>query len=196
MGSGPDPGKEKRNEARQSLIYSLRELCEYAKRKGTSYTLVVTMDNYGIDVDKRFLIGPTRGAGKIAQRIREEFDNFGLTLDQSHLSQVRESPSVVLEKAREYVVHVHSANCVVQDRTHPAYGNQHPRFGIEAGEMDVREVSEFLWTLQRIGYFNSEVPTVLPVTSLEVKPLPGEASNVLIAASKRVLKETWAKLDS
>jgi len=195
VGSGPDPGKEKRNEAKQSLVYSLKELCEYAKRKATSYTLVVTMENYDRDVDKRFLIGPTLEAVEIAQRIREEFDNFGLTIDQSHLSQLRESPSVVLEQAKECVVHVHLANCVIQTCTHPAYGDQHPRFGIQAGETDVKEVSEFLESLQKIGYFNSKVPTILPIISVEVKPLPGEDSNVLIAASKRVFKEAWARLD-
>lgn len=195
VGSGPDPGKEKRSEAKQSLIYSLKELCEYAKKKATSYTLVVTMENYDRDVDKRFLIGPTLEAVEIAQRVKEEFDNFGLTIDESHLSQLREAPLVVLGKAKEYIVHVHLANCIIQDPTHPAYGDQHPRFGIEGGEADVREVSEFLRSLQKVGYFTSKGPTSLPVISLEVKPLPGEDSRVLIAASKRVLKEAWARLD-
>lgn len=195
VGSGPDPGKEKRDEAKESLAYSLKELCEYAKRKAINYTLVVTMENYDRDVDKRFLIGPTVEAVEIAQRIREEFGNFGLTIDQSHLFQLRESPSVVLEQAKEYIVHVHLANCVVEDRTHSIYGDQHPRFGIEGGEVDVKEVSQFLKSLQKVGYFTSKVPTSLPVISLEVKPLPGENSDVLIAASQRVFKEAWARLD-
>jgi len=195
VGGGPDPGKEKRNEAKHSLVHSLKELCEYAKEKATNYTLVVTMENYDRDIDKRFLIGPTLEAVEIAQKVREEFDNFGLTIDQSHLSQLRESPSVVLEKAKEYIVHVHLANCIIQDPTHPAYGDQHPRFGIEGGEVDSKEISEFLKSLQKVGYFTSKVPTNLPVISLEIKPLPGEDSNVLIAASKRVFKEAWARLD-
>jgi len=194
VGSGPDPGKEKRSEAKQSLIYSLKELCGYAKKEATNYTLVVTMENYDRDVDKKFLIGPTLEAVEIAQRVREEFDNFGLTIDESHLSQLRESPLEVLEKAKEYLVHAHLANCIIQNPAHPAYGDQHPRFGIEGGEADVKEVSEFLKDLQKVGYFTSDVPTILPVVSLEVKPLPGEDPKVLIAASKRVFKEAWAGL--
>jgi len=195
VGSGSDPGKEKRSEAKQSLVRSLKELCEYAKRKATKYTLVVTMETYDRDVDKRFLIGPTLEAVEIAQRVREEFDNFGLTIDESHLAQLKESPLEVLEKAKKYIVHAHLANCIIQNSAHPSYGDQHPRFGIEEGEADVKEVSEFLKSLQKVGYFTSNVPTSLPVVSLEVKPLPGEDPKVLIAASKRVFEEAWAGLD-
>ena len=194
VGSGPDPGKEKRNEAKQNLIYSLKELCEYAKRKAANYTLVVTTENYDRKVDKRLLIGPTFESVEIARRVREEFDNFGLTIDQSHLSQLRESLSVALEKAKEYIVHVHLTNCIIRDLTHPVYGDQYPRFGIEEGEAGVKEVSKFLRSLQKVGYFTSKGPISLPVISLEVKPLPGEDSEVLIAASKRVFKEAWARL--
>lgn len=195
IGSGLDPGEEKRSKAKQSLILSLKELCEYAKEKANEYILFLTLENYDRDIDKKFLIGPTLEAVQIAQAIREEFNNFGLTIDQSHLYQLKESASVILEQAKEYIVHIHLANCIIQDSTHPFYGDQHPRFGIEKGEVDVEEVSQFLKSLQKVGFFTSKVPTSLPIISLEVKPLPGEDSNVLIAASKRVFKEAWARLD-
>jgi len=60
-------------------------------------------------------------------------------------------------------------------RAHPAFGDNHPRFGAPGGENGVRELAEFLQELIKIGYFDKQLPTRMPVVSFEVKPMPGES---------------------
>jgi len=79
-------------------------------------------------------------------------------------------------------------NCLMRDTTHPAYGDQHPRFGIAGGENDVPEVVEYIRTLIEIGYLKENQPRIL---SFEVKPLPGESSQIVLANAKRTLREAW-----
>ena len=76
----------------------------------------------------------------------------------------------------------------------PAYGDQHPAFGCECGLNDVDEVVEFLSGLMEIGFFDKDLPTSMPVVSFEVKPLPGEDSDIVVSGAKRVLNEAWARL--
>jgi hypothetical protein len=92
---------------------------------------------------------------------------------------------------KDYLVHAHMGNCIMRDKEHPGYGDQHPRFGIIGGENDVKELTEFLKVLLDIGFLNHQNP---PIVSFEVKPLAGETSEVVIANAKRVLKEAWARV--
>ena len=79
----------------------------------------------------------------------------------------------------------------MRDRAHPAYGDQHPRFGIEGGENDTPQVVEFLRVLFDIGFLGG---TERPFLSFEVKPMAGETSEGVIAGTKRVFAEAWAQL--
>ena len=74
---------------------------------------------------------------------------------------------------------------------HPAYGDNHPRFGCEDGENDTPEVVEFLKELLNIGYLD---PEKRPILSFEVSPMPGESTEVIVANAKRVLDEAWAQV--
>ncbi|MER3486117.1 MAG: xylose isomerase, partial [Chloroflexota bacterium] len=64
----------------------------------------------------------------------------------------------------------------MRDRSHPAYGDQHPRFGVPGGENDVAELAAYLRALLKIGYFDKPLPTKRPVLTFEVKPMPGESA--------------------
>ena len=88
------------------------------------------------------------------------------------------------------MAHIHIGNCVKKEG-HPAYGDQHPRFGIEGGENDVPEVVEFLQELFHIGYLGEGKR---PIVAFEVKPLPGESSEMVIAGAKRTLVEAWSRV--
>jgi hypothetical protein len=79
-------------------------------------------------------------------------------------------------------------NCVMRDKNHPAYGDQHPRFGLPGGENDVPQVVEYIRTLIRIGYLQEGNPRIL---SFEVKPMPGESSEIVLANAKRTLRDAW-----
>jgi sugar phosphate isomerase/epimerase len=186
--SGKDPGEERRGKARKLLVFSVKEICNYAKSKGN---LGITLEVFDREIDKKCLIGPANEARIIAKEVRKEFDNFGLLVDLSHLPLLNETPTQAIIPIKDYLVHAHIGNCVLRDKKHPAYGDQHPRFGIKGGENDVEELKIFLRVLLDIGFLNHKNP---PIVSFEVKPLADECSEVVIANAKRVLREAWAKI--
>ena len=93
-----------------------------------------------------------------------------------------------MRAARDHLVHAHIGNCVLGDTSHPAYGDQHPRFGVPGGENDVEEVAEFLRCLFEIGYLGEGKR---PIVSFEIKPQPHETSELIIANAKRTLNAAW-----
>ena len=186
--SGKYPGKEKEEDAYQALLDSTKQLCAYAKSKGD---LGVTLEIFDRDIEKKALIGPNDLAVRLAKEVRREYDNFGLMVDLSHLPLLGQSPREALVPVKDYLVHVHIGNAVMRDKSHPAYGDAHPRFGIEGGENDVPELVEFLKVLMEIGYLNPANPRIV---SFEVKPVGSESSELVIANAKRVLTEAWARL--
>jgi len=186
--SGKDPGGEEREQARKLLVSSIKEICEYAKSKGD---LGITLEVFDREIDKKCLIGPANEAKMVAEEVRKEFDNFGLMVDLSHLPLLGETPAQAIMPIKDYLVHAHMGNCILKDKEHPGYGDQHPRFGIKGGENDVEELTEYLKVLLDIGFLNHKNP---PIVSFEVKPLSGETSEVVIVNAKRVLREAWAKI--
>jgi len=187
--SGPDPGEGGREEAKRALVKSLVELCKSAPEG-----VWISLENFDREVDRRCLIGPTAEAAEVASRVKEEAQNMGLTVDLSHLPLLGEEPEEAVSAASEHLIHVHIGNCVKRDTSHPAYGDKHPRFGIEGGENDVLSVHKFFQVLYYAGYFAKQLPTRLPVVGIEVKPMEGECPEVVLANSKRVFKEAWARL--
>ena len=186
--SGIDPGGQEREQAIKLLVSSAKEICAYAKSKGD---LGITLEVFDQKIDKKCLIGPTEDARMVAEEVREEFDNFGLMVDLSHLPLLGETPAQAIIPVKDYLVHAHMGNCIMRDKEHPGYGDQHPRFGIKGGENDVEELTEYLKVLLDIGFLNPQNP---PMVSFEVKPLADESSEVVIANAKRVLREAWAKI--
>ncbi|GIX06531.1 MAG: xylose isomerase [Candidatus Poribacteria bacterium] len=183
--SGPDPGESRRDAETVLLAASLQELCDYAAAKGMG----ITLETFDRTIDKKALIGPSEDALKLAELVNR--NNFGLMLDLSHLPLQFESSYKALHTVQDYLVHAHIGNCVL-DPNHPAYGDQHPHFGIAGGENDVPEVVEFLQALLDIGYLApSDDPSIL---SFEVKPLPGQSAELVIANAKRTLLQAWAQI--
>ena len=186
--SGKDPGEERRQQARKLLVSSIKAICHYAKSQGN---LRIDLESFDREIEKRCLIGPTNEARMVAEEVRREFDNFGLLVDLSHIPLLNETPTQAITPIKDYLIHVHLGNCVLRDKEHPAYGDQHPRFGIDGGENDVKEVVAFLRVLLDIGFLDTKNP---PIVSFEVKPLADESSEVVITNAKRVLREAWAKV--
>ena len=48
------------------------------------------------------------------------------------------------------------ANCIIKDRTSNLYGDKHPEFGIDGGEINIEEISDILKTIKEI-YEGSEL---------------------------------------
>ncbi|MDA0746158.1 MAG: TIM barrel protein [bacterium] len=186
--SGPDPGPEARDGAVDLLVDSLHRLCDYAGGKGMSVALE-TFDR--LPFGKNCLVGPNALAVEVSSRVRREYPNFGLMLDLSHFPLQGESSAYALGLARDHLVHAHIGNCVMSNPKHPAYGDNHPRFGCEDGENDIPEAIDFLRELLNIGFLD---PEKRPILSFEVSPMEGESSEIVIANAKRVLDAAWAQV--
>ena len=186
--SGPTPTVDKREKAKELLIDSLLQICSYAESKGS---LGITLEIFDRDIDKRRLIGSTEDGVQVAAEVRKHYPSFGLMVDLSHLPMLGESAEYALKKASNYLVHIHIGNCVIKDKSHPAYGDKHPRFGIAGSENDVAELRLFLKSLLDIGYIGEGKQNVV---AFEVKPQSGESSEVVIANAKRTLMEAWTRL--
>jgi len=181
--SGKDPGDEQREVALDALIKSTRELCDYAATKDMG----ITLEAFDRSIDKKCLIGPSDLAADYAEAVNR--NNFGLLVDLSHLPLLGELSYMCAEAVKDQLVHLHVGNCIMRDENHPAYGDAHPRFGIEGGENGVEELAEYLAAFIDVGFLDGERQ---PFMSFEVKPLEGESSEVVIANAKRTLKEAWA----
>ena len=180
--------EEKKEEAYQALVKSTKELCAYAKSKGS---MKVVLEVFDYDVDKASLIGPVALAKRYAEEVCRECDNFGLMVDLSHLPLLRETSVESLLPVKDYIVHAHMGNCVCKDPALPCYGDAHPRFGFPGGENDVDELVEYLRVLLSIGFLSKEKR---PVVSFEVKPFGDEDPDLVVANAKRVLNRAWDKV--
>jgi sugar phosphate isomerase/epimerase len=185
--SGPYPGDADERRGTRLLVESLLDLSAYGRSRGIG----ITLETFDRTIEKKALAGPTRLCVEISAAVRRDFPEFGLMLDLSHIPLVGEGIRESLTAARDHLVHAHIGNCVMRDRAHPAYGDQHPRFGIAGGENDTAEVVEFLRCLFEIGFLGG---ADRPFLSFEVKPLPNESPEAVIAGTKRVFQEAWAQL--
>jgi sugar phosphate isomerase/epimerase len=180
--SGKDPGDEKREEALDALVKTTRELCDYAD----TMSMGITLETFDKEIDKKALVGPSDLAADFACAVNRR--NFGLMVDLSHMPLLEETPEECAWYVKDHLVHLHIGNCVMKEG-HPAYGDAHPRFGIEDGENDVYELADFLRVFMDIGFLNGERQ---PFVSFEVKPMVGESSEIVIANAKRALNQAWA----
>lgn len=191
--SGPHPGKELQEEGVLKLLESLEEFCDYSQKYGLAFEL----ETFDTDVDKRCLIGKSDLAADVARKMRTKYPRFGLILDLSHIPLQDEPAKTAVANCARYTTHLHIGNCVLKDRNHPAYGDQHPRFGVKGGQNDVEQLREFFEALLEEGVLKND-PAVKaedkPLVSFEVKPMAGEDPGLVLANSKRVFKQAWALL--
>jgi sugar phosphate isomerase/epimerase len=190
--SGPAPADPSRyGEATDRLVDSLLELCAHSAAAGSMPIVLETFDR--VPYGKNALVGPTAEAVALSERIRAQYPSFGLMLDLSHAPLLGETSADMVGTGAKHLVHAHIGNCVMRDPAHPAYGDEHPRFGVEGGENGVAELAVFLQELLRVGFMNPERP---PIVSFEVKPITawGETTGVVVANAKRALQQAWAKV--
>lgn len=159
-GRRPDNGEDEI--AYEYLKKSLEELLKYIDVSAKDYKLNLTLEPGDTRVDSFSLIGNTDLAIKLVREIREKYKNFGLTMDISHLRQLDEEPLDSIKKAFPYCNHIHLANCIVKDKTSNLYGDKHPEFGIEGGEISIEELRNILETIKKI-YEGSELMVGLEI---------------------------------
>ncbi len=169
----------------RQLVKSSREICRYAKDKGD---LAVNLEIFDYDIEKCSLIGPADLAKRFAEEMTAEFDNFGLMVDLSHITQLHSSVDENIDPIIPYIKHAHMANSVLTEGA-PAYGDQHPRFWFPNDTVSVEDLAYFIRKLIKIGYLTPEEPKIL---SFEVKPWGDEDPEMVIANAKRFLNRAWA----
>jgi len=174
--SGPDPGIERRMTCRNLLVNSLIELCSYGHQVDVS----ISLEPFDRSVEKKCVIGPASDALSVSEEVRRRFPDFGLTYDMAHGILLDENPADIIRKLREHLVHVHLANCV-KVASNPLYGDKHPRFGVDFGEIDAPQVADFLRALSDISYASAERALV----GFELKPQPAESPDLIISNAKR-----------
>ena len=168
----------------QQLLKTTRNLCDYAAKKG----MMIELEVFDFDMDKAALIGPAPYAAKFAADMRTTHNNFGLLVDLSHFPTTYETSQFVVRTLRPYITHFHFGNAVVKPGC-DGYGDLHPRFGYPNSANDTPELVDYLRVLKEEGFFNEENPYVL---SMEVTLRPGEAEEIVLANTKRVLNRAWA----
>lgn len=194
--SGPDPGDGDRAAATERLVQSLCEICDYAVGASQTATPIhISLEAFDRDVEKRCLVGPTLLAVEVLDRVKASGrTNIGLLIDLSHLPLLGETAQECLALAAPHLTHAHAGNAFLQTPGDPAYGDQHPRFGYPGSMNGVRELADFLRVLGEVGYYDKVLPTGKPVVTFEVKPVPGESSELVIAGTKRAFLEACAML--
>ena len=78
----------------------------------------------------------------------------------------------------------------MKDKKHFLYGDLQPRFGVPGGSIDTKELCNYFKVLLQHGLLNKDNP---PLVSAEVRPLLAEETSALVIANtKRVIREAWA----
>jgi len=194
MVTGPrDPGPALREAVTARLAEDLAALCDYADQRAQGRRLHLTLEHFDRDMEKKRLVGPTVEAVALVERVGRE--NFGLTLDLSHLPLLGESPAEAVRMAAPHLIHAHIGNCVVDDPASPLFGDFHPRFGHPAGCNDVPEVVAFLRALAEVDFYDRARARLgsTAILSMELKPTPEdrESPATVIANGKRTFMRAW-----
>ncbi len=191
---GPDPGPENRSEARKYLTESLIELANYASKEPQ---IVINLEHMDRELDKKFFTGPTKETLPIIKDVRKESSNVGLTLDLAHLPLLNENPSESAKEAKPVINHVHLGNSVKRDSAHPRFGDTHPPIGIQGGEIGIDQLSSFLETLDDIGFLDNTNTDIMDknIISFEVQTVKEQSPEIILATSKRSIKEAAYKVE-
>lgn len=146
IGSGPDWGKE---DHCQKIIEQMRRSLETLDAYSKGMRLNVSVEPFPTKTEPYLAVGSTSLVRKIFDG--SKFQNVGITFDTSHISQMGEDIAQSFYLLQPWIQHLHLANCVMKDINSPLYGDKHPCFCQEGGELTVRSISDFYRRLEEQG---------------------------------------------
>ena len=193
--SGPRADNDADNAKMMDLMVdSCVQLCQYAQSKAGGDNLVwLSVEQFDTRVEKKSLIGSSAETAELAERVRKQVSNFGITIDLSHIPILFEDIRDLVATTAPYVIHVHAGNAVAVEGL-TAYGDAHPRFDYPGGANGQAELQTYLEALIYAGVFQNEVPTGKMVFTFEVKPVGDESTELILAHTKRTFQRAWAAL--
>lgn len=198
VGTPADPGPDERPGMVERLVEDFRRLCDYADARSSDRRLHLTLEPFDRDVEKKRVIGPTAEAAALADAVDRE--NFGLTVDLSHLPLLDETPREAIRAAGAHLIHAHIGNCVVDDPTCPFFGDFHPRFGHPQGRNDLPHVVEYLQALDAANFWERARARLesTPILSMELKanPIDMEPATAILANGKRTFTRAWTTVNA
>lgn len=182
--SGKNVSAAERPAAIDRLIGELLHLCKAARDR---VGLPVMMEIFDHDMDKKALVGTCATAATVARAVRQEFPDFGLLHDLSHIYLCHETPEKHFPVIREHLVAMHMGSSV-SDRSHPMFGDTHPLFGMPGGDCNVDELRNFIRVLFDIGFLR---PGRRPVCAFEIRTPQGVLPQTTLANMKRTWQQAW-----
>lgn len=171
--------------AKGALAESIIELSGFAEKTG----LTLQLEIHDYNVDKKRLLGPTKDAVDLLDRLQGRCPAFSFLIDLSHFPLLGESIDEAVFPIQDRIGYVHIGNCVVE-KGDPRYGDKHPYFGYPAGSNDTAEIVLFFKALAEIGYL---APEKKAAVTIETTRWEGERPGDLLVNAKRTLREAWAK---
>jgi len=111
--SGPQADNDDDNKVMlDRMVDSCVALCRYAQDKATGEPVWLSVEQFDYSVDKKCLIGPSDRTAEFAARVRQEVDNFGLTVDLSHVPILFEDTRDLVATLAPWIIHVHAGTRV------------------------------------------------------------------------------------
>jgi sugar phosphate isomerase/epimerase len=177
-----------------AMVDSCIQICRYAQSQaGDGDPVWLSVEQFDTTVEKRCLIGSSVETAELAERVRAEVGNFGITADLSHVPILHEDVHDLVSTLAPYIIHLHAGNAVAEEGLE-AYGDAHPRFDFPGSANGAAELQEYINTLIYAGVFENEVPTEKMVFTFEVKPVGSESTDLILAHTKRTFLRAWAEL--
>lgn len=142
--SGPDPGIEKREEAKDVFFETVCRIMEQMRFYEGMNLMIEPLDRFA---HKKGLIGPTDESLEFMKRVRKEHGNCYFSWDSAHVALNEENLADSIEVLSPYIGQIHLANAVL-DHGSDLYGDWHMKVG-EPGFLTERTGYEILNTASK-----------------------------------------------
>lgn len=146
---------------------SVRRLCKYAAAAQKERQLEIVLEFFNNRGEPYLAIGDLATICGLTQRLEDLNGQFGLTFDTSHVVQLDGDLYEYYRELRKFIRHVHFANCLTKEKDSPLFGDRHPPFNIEGGDLTDHDIYKFL---QAIDMDNTDI------CSFEI--IPGEIYDI------------------
>ncbi len=178
--------------ARPEARAAFRRFCQWFCSQLEPHGIDALLEPFDREIDKRYLYGPIDDCVALVQDVRKTNPNMAIELDMAHLPLMFEDFASSIARCAPYMNRVHLGNCVLRDRQHPLYGDNHPPMELEGGEIGKDELVVILQNLLDHGYLSEKNRKPL---ILEMQPFPGKSVEYTVERSMELLHRAWEEVE-